>query len=265
MRPPTLVFCLTAASCKRPDPAPTDLDDLAHFFLAQTDLQEHERIVEGAANLLAWYDASGLAGQGPSAGTLTDLAQEEVDAIEELNWAPDPRPCAGVFAISEISCEFAAVEAMNLEPNQTEVFEGNYESYVRTWESDPGCFEAGTCDALDWSSVIEDNFVFSYEMTYTMYVRMRRSRDEGGAPAALLIRSVMTDPAEEDVDFGGFEQSYHIEVYVPRAEGLLHLYGMWSYGWISGSDPDSDFWPNRYADGLLEFEEQLEGLCVDGW
>jgi len=265
MRAPILVVTLAQAGCRPPEPAPIELDDLAHFFLAQVDLQEHERIVEGAANLLAWYDASGLAGQGPSNGTLTDLAQEEVDVLTELNWHPDPEPCAGVFAVSEITCDLATVEAMNLEPEQTEVFEGNYESYVRTWESDPACFEAGTCDGLDWSSVIEDNFVFSYEMTYTMYVRMRRTRDEDGAPAALLIRSVMTDPAQEDVDVGGFEQSYHIEAYVPRAGGLLHLYGMWSYGWISGSDPDSDFWSRQYSDGLLDFEDQLQGLCENGW
>jgi hypothetical protein len=46
---------------------------------------------------------------------------------------------------------------------------------------------------------------------------------------------------------------------------MLHLYGMWSYGWISGSDPDSDFWAKQYSDGLLDFEDQLQGLCENGW
>ena len=259
-----LVFLLTLG-CKAPEPAPTELDELAHFFLAQVHQQEHERILEGAANVLDWYGASGLAGGGPTGGSLTDLTQAEVDAFEGMGWSPDPEPCAGVYAISELSCDLSSAADIALEPNQTEVFEGNYAAYDRTWDTDPGCYTEGSCDAVDWTSIIEDNFVFNYDMSYEMVVKLRRSRDEAEQPSVVLIRSVMPDKAMEDVDAGDFEQSYHIEAYIKRDQGLLHLYGLWNYGWIMGSDPDSDFWADQYYKGLLDFEDSLEDLCVNGW
>ncbi len=233
--------------------------------MAQVHEQEHERIVEGAANLEAWFEASGLAGGEPEGGSLSDLTQGEADALEELRWSPDPEPCAGVYVISELSCDLDTAAAISLEPDQLEVFEGNYKAYERSWDSDPECYVDGSCDAVDWTTVIEDNFVLAYDMSYEMAVKLRRTRDDEGQPAAMLIRSVMPEEADETVDVGGFEQSYHIEAYLPHGSGTLHFYGMWSYGWIAGGDPDSSFWANQYRDGLLEFEAQLEDVCVNGW
>ncbi len=251
-----------------PDPAPTELDDLAHFFFAQADVQEHERIVEGADNLRTWFDANADSDDFTTGGVLSDLTQDAVDALDELEWSPDPELCAGVFVVSQLSCDLDSAAAISLEPNQTDVFEGNYKSYERTWDSDPDCYVDGSCDAVDWTSLIEDNFVGGYgEMFYEMVVKMRRSRDEDHEPAALLVRSVMPEIAEEDVGFGGFEQSYHIEAYVPQAsgDGLLHFYGMWSYGWAFESEHDDTLWFDQYLAGLEDFEEQLEDLCVNGW
>jgi hypothetical protein len=262
--PPTLLFLL--AGCKMPEPAPTELDELVHFFFAQTDEQEHERIVEGAENLVAWYEANAVGEQPVTGGVISDLSQERIDALEELEWSPDPSLCAGVFVISQLSCDLDSAAAISLEPEQTEVFEGNYKSYERSWDSDPDCYVDGRCDGVDWTSLIEDNFVGGYgEMFYRMVVKMRRSRDEDGQPAALLIRSVMPEIAQEEVGFGGFEQSYHIEAYAPNRAGLVHLYGMWSYGWAFESDHDDKMWFDQYLAGLEDFEEQLEQLCVHGW
>jgi hypothetical protein len=254
MRDPALT-ALLAAGCRPPDPAPVTLDDLAHLFLAQVGLQVHARIVAGGDDLEAWFERAGLDGE-PTGGTLTDLTQAEVDAIEELRWRPDPAPCAGVYVISQLSCDLGRAADIALEPDQLALFEGSHEAYERTWDNDPGCYADGTCDAVDWHALIEDDLVM-YDISYEMVVRLRRSRDEADTPAALLVRSVMPEPAAEEVDSGGFEQSYHLEAYVPRGDGTLHLYAMWRYGWIWGSD--------QYLDGLLDFEAQLEDLCVDGW
>ncbi len=265
MRASLAAFALFALGCKPPEPAPTELDELIHFFFDQTQQQEHERILEGAANVLDWYAASGLAGTGAAVGSVSDLGQAQVDALDELRSSPDPSLCAGVYTVSELSCDLDAAAAISLEPDQMSVFEGNYAAYDRVFETDPDCYLEGACDAVDWYSVIEDNFVFQYEMTYEVVVKLRRTRDEEGQPSVMLVRSIMPEEATEDVNVGGFEQSYHIEAYIQGDGPLLHLYGLWNYGWISGSDPDSDFWSNQYADGLLDFEETLEELCVNGW
>ena len=241
---PTLA--LLSLGCKPPEPAPTELDELAHFFLAQVHEQEHERIVEGAANLEAWFQGSGFAGAGPSGGTVSDLTQAEVDALDELRWSPDPEPCAGVYAVSELSCDLDLAAAISLEPNQLEVFVGNYRAYERNWDTEPDCYVDGSCDAVDWTSVIQDNFVGSYgDMTYEMVVKLRRTRDQQDQPSVMLIRSVMPEVASEDVGVGGFEQSYNIEVYLRRDSGLLHFYALWNHGFLSGIDDDADVWPNQ--------------------
>ncbi len=266
MRALPLTLLILVFGCKMPDPAPTELDDLAHFFMAQTHEQDHDRIIEGADNLRAWFDANTGADEITTGGYLTDLTLEEVDALDEMEWSPDPALCAGVFVVSRLSCALDEAAAISLEPNQLEVFEGNYQAYDREFDTDPDCYPTGECDAVDWTSIIEDNFVAGIgEMFYEVKVKLRRSRDEAGDPGAMLVRSIMPAAAEEDVNSGGFEQSYHIEAYVPQGSGALHMYGMWSYGWFLESDPDDNIWFDQYLGGLEDFEKQLEDLCVNGW
>ncbi len=261
-----VALTLSTLACRPPDPAPTELDELAHFFLAQAHQQQHERIVEGAANLAAWYEASGLVEEGPSGGTLSDLSADEVLAIEEMTWEPDPEPAVGVYAVSATSCDLGLAGVINMVEDQMEVFPDNYAGYERDWDTDPGCWEDGGCDAVDWQAFIDDSFVMNMgSMSYRYVVKLRRSRDELGEPAILMVRSVMPEPAEEGLESAGFDQSYHVGVYVPFDGGTLHLSALWSYGWVNGMDPDADFWPGQYVGGLLDFEEELEVLCTEGW
>ncbi len=264
-RLPLLVFL--AGGCKAPDPAPIELDELAHFFFAQVHEQEHERIVEGAANLAAWFDEQGLEGPGATSGSLTDLVTTEVTAMEEMAWAPDPEPAVGVFALSELPCSLEQAEAVNLHDEQLELFPGSYKDYSRSYDGDKDCYATEDCDSLDWTAQIEDGFMGSLgSMTYRLVIKMRRSRDAEGQPAAMLVRSVMPEVAEEDYNAGGFEQSYHVGVYAPRGDGKsLHLSAMWAYGWVNGVDPDADAWANQYVEGLLDFEDTMEELCTEGW
>ncbi len=268
MRPSTtVVLALTLAACRPPDPAPTELDELAHFFLTQAHVLEHERILEGAANLARWFDDQGLAGPGAASGSLSDLSPEEVGAFDELTWQPDPAPAVGVFALSELDCSLGEAEAVNLHEDQLELFPDSYRSYARSYERDPSCYLDGACDAVDWVAQIEDGFVGGLgTMTYRVVAKLRRSRDEAGTPGAMLVRSVMPEPAAEEYDAGGYEQSYHVGVYIPRGEGRsLHLSALWSHGWVNGVDEEADLWANQYVGGLLDFEENMQTLCVEGW
>ncbi len=267
MRPTVCLLALLSLGCRRPDPAPTELDELLHFFMAQVDQQDHERIIEGTENLVAWYEASEEAAAGePFGGTVSDLTQAEVDALAELKWDPDPALATGVFAVSELSCDLDAAAAIALEPDQMALFPDNYSAYERSYDTDSQCYLDDRCDAVDWTSEIEDAFLGSYgEMSYRVVVKLRRSRDEETVPRAMLVRSIMPEAAEEEVSWGGFEQGYHIEIYVPHGQGILHAYGMWSYGWASFMDEEDDPLAGQYVAGLLDFEADLERLCTEGW
>ncbi len=264
---PALLLLLALAGCSPPDPAPTELDELAHFFLAQVHAQEHARILEGAANIALWFDEQGLSGPGAASGTLSDLSTDEVLAFEELSWEPDPTPAVGVFAISELDCPLATAEAVNLHEDQLALFPDSYRAYSRSYDDDPGCYLDGDCDAVDWVADIEDGFVGGFgTMTYQVAAKMRRSRDEAGEPGAMLVRSVMPEPAAEEYSSGGYEQSYHVGVYIPRGDSRsIHLSALWSHGWVNGVDEDADMWANQYVGGLLDFEDAMQVLCTEGW
>ncbi len=261
-------LALLVTGCRAPDPAPTELDELAHFFMAQVHEQDHEAIREGAANLMDWYQGSGLSGE-PTGGALSDLSSAEVQALDELQWSPNPKLAAGVYVVSKLSCDMDGAAQIALYEQQLELFPDNYASYGRTWHTDPDCYPEGACDAVDWTAHIQDNFVGNLAtMTYELDVKLRLTRDEAGDPAIMLTRCVMPEKATDDLNSGGFEQSYHIETHMPLGSGTLHFYGLWNYGWFLDDDQeaaDDDIWPNQYLKGLIEFEELLEELCVSGW
>lgn len=261
-----ILVALVLAACYPAESGPTSPDELVHFFLAQAYEQDHPAILDGAASLQAWYEAGGFGPGDPASGLLSDLTPDELATLPELRWTPDPAPCAGVYVVTELSCTLDDAAAIALVEDQTEIFPDNYASYARTWDSDPACYLSGTCDAVDWTSVIEDSLVADLaSMTYEVVVRLRRSRDEDGVPGAMLVRSILPEPATDDLDAGSFDQAYHIEVYAPYGAGTLHLYGMWSYAEFFGSDPDSEYWFDQYLDALWDAESQLEKVCVEGW
>lgn len=256
MLPPFLLL----AACARPEPAPTNLDALAHFFLAQGEIQDHDRIVEGGRNLVAWFQAAGLDGT-PSGGTLSDLTREEALAVSDLSWDADPEPCAGVYEVALSPCTMEQAAAVNLVEDQSLLFPDHYETYHRTWGNDPSCWEDG-CDAVDWvSDVVEEVSGGIATLTYRFVVRMRQSREDGD-PSVLLLRTVLPEPAVVDTSAATFEQSYHAEVFVPYGEGTLHLYALWNAISLLGGDTDGSFWSNQYVEGLADYEAELVGACA---
>lgn len=258
-----LLAPLFMAACRGPDLAPEELDDLVHFFLAQAGVQDHEAIGQGADNLEAWFDSSVEVVGGQASGALTPLVQSEVQDFDELEWDPDPADADGVYVLTELDCAMDAAMEVMLEPAQAEMFPAVYEAYEREFDTDPDCFIPGSCDGVDWHCWVEDKFLTS-TMTYECRAILRRSwHGDDGEQQAVLLRSMMPEPAVEDVEAGGMDQSYHIQAYIPRGEAkVLHLYAVWNNGWFANIGEDGDFWSNLYLDGLLEYDDRLLELCV---
>ncbi len=272
MRPLVLslaTLALLSSGCRpAPPEAPTELDDLVHFFLQQIDGDDGALVADGADNLGDWYRGSDDVGEDGASGQISSVTTAEADALDDLRWDPDPSRTVGVYTARVLPCTLAQIEAIFLEPDQMSLFPDNYVDYVRTFDSDPACYEAGDCDECRYHSTNTDKLV-GFEMVYEMWTVMRRFRhvdDEGVERRVLLVRNVMPEPAEESIETGGYEQSYHIEAHVPWGGGdeVLHLYGLWNYGYLEGIDDDIAFWPNQYIDGLVELDDQLAALCAEG-
>jgi len=82
----------------------------------------------------------------------------------------------------------------------------------------------------------------------------------------VLARNYMPAAAVEDVEGAGFEQSYHIETFVPRgADRTLHLYALWNHGFLEDIPDDVPFWADQYAEGLVDWDERIQELCIEGF
>ncbi len=269
MRPlllPLAVLLATAGCREAPPEAPTELDDLVHFFWQQMDGTDAALVGEGGDNFATWYDGTEVDDGGWSTGMVSELDGDEVALLDRMEWEPEPALAVGVYIALETACTWDQMMTIYLEPDQLELFPGNYDAYERHFDSDPDCFFDESCDVVDWHSDYEDSIV-GLSMSYLMYSRMRRFwyEDAGGDETQVILgRNYMPAAADENIATAGFEQSYHIEAYVPRGpDHTLHLYALWNYGYIEGVDDDVAFWPNQYLDGLIEWDERIQELCTE--
>jgi hypothetical protein len=273
-----VMMLLVAAGCREAPPeAPEDLDELAHFFWLEMAGDDAELLGAGAVNLGQWFEtggevSDGWAGAGVDLppgvkGQLSNLTEAELDILGGLQGEPDPSLAVGVYILAELDCSAEQIVEITLEPDQLSLFPDNYDDYERFFDTDPDCFASGECDVVDWHSAVDDTIAGLWPMSYELLTRVKRYRyadTDGSETELLMARNYMPAPAEENVSAGGFEQSYHVEVFHPwGGDRTLHLYGLWNYGFIDGVSDDVAFWPNQYLDGLIEWDERIQELCTE--
>jgi len=246
--------------CKSLPPAPTELDELIHFFFLEYDNEDEEYLLSGIDNLLEWQSENGAA-DGTS-GEVSDVSPDELTAIEmdpnaDLTWL------TGIFElIPHRGCTPQDMGHIYLFDDQPSLFPGEYESYGREYHLDPECFYDASCPDASWSLTVTDT-LFGRQITYTYMVQMRQI--PMGNDSVVLSRTWMQQPAEigDDADaLTFFDQSYQIEAFAPYEDGdNLHLSGLWISGGIEGLDPEADIWSHQFLDGLQTWGARLDELC----
>jgi len=269
---------LITAGCESPyeeapPEAPPELDELIHFFLGAIDSDDSLVVGDMAQDLAHWYETDSSVVDGLTSGTVSAVTDDELAQLDDMAWEPDPSLVTGVYSVKAVGCTFEQMIDVFLEPDQKGLFPNTYTAYEREFDSDPDCFDDETCDQLDYHSTNTTELALGIEMTYDMVTRLKRfryadadSQDTADAGAqVVLVRNVMPEPATEDIEDAGYEQSYHIEAHLPWGSSqTLHLYGLWNYGYLEGIDEDVEFWGNEYLDGLLELDDEIEELCTEG-
>lgn len=250
------------AGCSAPAAAPSDLDDLVHFFLAQVPDSDDALVLEGMAHLEDRYlEQLDEAEEGYLSGSVSDLSLDEVVDLDLLLWEPDPLRATGAYILGELPCSVEEALEIYLEPDQLALFPDAYVGYERTWEGDPVCLGTGTCTHADWTSWIEDSLA-GFATSYHLLNQFRRVEAEDGA-LSFIGRAAMPEPAQESISAASFEQSYHLEVFAPRpGGGSLHLYANWNHGTLTGVSDDAPLWSSQYIDGLLEWDGWAADFCT---
>lgn len=261
-----LAGLLGAAACRgRPDPTPTEIDGLLHYFFTEYERGEDQDLIDAVDNMEAWFDIHAI--EGEVEGTITNLTGAEVEIVG-INPNVDMTWMNSALHFYEQSCTVAQLEELYLFPDQGLLFPGNYISYERTYRDEYACFDDGSCDYTVWDTAIESSFSGLLRAVYDLESGLRRvsGEDSDGQPmSALLSRTHMPEPAVVGQGNSGafFDQTYQIEVFLDTSEGRsLHLYGLWSAGGLVGLDPNARVWSNEYLAGLKDWNYRLDELCA---
>jgi hypothetical protein len=215
----TLLFL---TGCKRPEPAPTELSDLAGFLFEFFDDEDERPLEEGVVNLRAWLERN-----------IEETADGyEVRNIEEsvLDSVNPGRPhdldnLGGASVAYEGENKVPPIARTLLLAEQEEVFPGNYKSHERTYLTDETCFMSHECDFVDTDNVVEANYVIINVNTHSQaqYRWIEYEKDQ----YAFLHRTWLVEEAEANVDWVDIKEQIYMGVTMPWKGGSVRLGTTW--------------------------------------
>lgn len=259
-----LLAVLAVLACKPVTPAPQDLDALTHFFFLEFDNPEEDLLVQGVENLEAIERREGLP-EGFSGG-LTRVGRDHRRAVG-MPPSANFEAIHGVFELVErAGCSADDMGNLYRFDDQILLFPNEYEAYDRTYDGNQDCFVDRTCDRMEYSVTIAQKLL-GKSLDYTLVVQLRRLRDDADDTAALMVRTFLPDEALVGGSTDGiatWDQSYQVEVVFSSGKRRsVHHYGLWNSGSLPGIAPDADVWGQQYLDGVQDYNDRLDELCVD--
>jgi len=251
-----LALVLSAGSaCLPVDPAPDDLDGLAHWLWTNHLLADDGQVLEAMAS------AGGALSDLTSArsGTLNPLATDDVGDVEHDETA-DLTNAQGFFVATQFPCDMAVLDEFLTAPNQDELYDG-YDEYSRSYTSDRAAYLAGDDDTLSWDI---DLRITPINAQYHALFRggMRRVGGDDPQTRSLLQFTWMPAPAEFEDENSSFEQDYQIEAYFPRGDDVVHFYSMWRDMRVGAFSSQDDAFLSALVDGLIDWDRRTEELCA---
>jgi hypothetical protein len=256
---PLFIF-LTLTGCKAPPPAPEGLDDSVQFIL-QEFYADDLTVGAGLTGLVDWIESEGeeLLGKDAdleSAGafSLANLAASDVSHLD-MTWdGVEPADARGVVALAEMNCNWTVAEDLLIRPDQDVVFEGDFDSYDRSFIGDKATYLAASSDekfdsvkdlydptsaefdANDYADtlLITENEVQSTELGVTipfdLHLHFRHGIFEiqgEEAPASMIIGFV-PEPASAEGGKNSMIQNYSVEVNLDRGDKTLRVFANWT-------------------------------------
>lgn len=217
-----MLTMLLMTACKRPDPAPTELSDLAGFLFEHFDEEDPRSLEEGVVNLRAWLKKNmdemedGYEVRNIEESVLDSVNPGRPHDLENLGGA-------SVAYVGEHKVDPIARTLLLAE--QEEVFPGNYKSHDRTYLTDETCFMPKECDFVDTDNVVEANYVIINVNTHSQaqYRWVEYEKDQ----YAFLHRTWLVDEAEASVDWVDIKEQIYLGVTMPWTGTSVRLGTTW--------------------------------------
>lgn len=264
------MLVLALLACHSTQPAPADLDGLAHWYWSHYDGAD-DAASDDAAVLAATLNLDAAVGDlaQPMTGTLTDLSTDE-QAVLGLESPHDIAAAAGMFLMNTVPCTMDQIERITIALEQDALYPDTYTSYARTYTSDADAYLARETPYLTWRSSIDAEVLgASYHEDIDGGARHVSDPDGAAFGDMLMTRVYLPEPAtfEEGNDAKSFTQDYQLEIYYPRSDTeLVHAYVLWrqmDYG--GGLDTDDASAQSLMLGALIDWDDANAALCADGF
>lgn len=247
-----MLWMVALFGCRGVEPAPEDLDGLAHYFWQNPE--DDAALAEATEQL---HEVVGAALEETTDGVLSRLTAEEAALVDSVD--DDPAQAAGIFMVNLMSgCGIDDLERVLTALDQDEARDGTYEAYERTYTSDDAAYFAREVPQISWDIELEATIVFS---TYESALSGTLRRVETDVGTLLFQRTWFKEPAV----FSGsnrWEQDYQMEVYYERAPGeIVHLYAMWRELEVAGFSSEGEGIQRTVLNGMADWDDDTLELC----
>jgi hypothetical protein len=220
-RPVVLAIGASIAACKRPDPAPAELDALCAYLYDHVDDEDDAAAIEGVENMMAWLD-DGYA-EMSDGYEVESLYQSTLDEIGDDR---DASAVAGAaIASSAEDLEVPPVVDSLILADQLEVYADTYDSYDREFDGDEECFAAGDCDWLEMDNTSVATLPIIGAIETKMHAQERWIETSRGA--VLLHRGWLAEPSNNALM--DLPAEYHLSVtYTDTDGGVKRAQALWA-------------------------------------
>ena len=291
-----MILWLTYFACSPPPPAPEGLDAVTSYMIREfySEDAEFEAGIQGFMN---WFNTEGYLLVGEAAGdgntdtfTLNDLQTTDISHLPIEDYGQDLSRAKGVISLAEMNCSWKEAEAYLLRADQDKVFDGDWETYERTYLSDREDFERATTNGVfpdidvpvpafeadfDRNSVA-GNMMFTLNKAdptpllgvdlppYDLYLDFRHgiySLEEEQVSVSAII-TYMTEGAYDEAGENGLAQSYSVELNISRpGDKTLRALAVWAEPVSNILEPDSPVSLNYAVNKSLASSERISAIC----
>lgn len=271
----TLVTLL-APGCARPERAPEGLDELVLFSFRHFDSEDPTSAASLADALVsfdAWWTDNHNDSTVPYSAELSRLGPEELAILDPAPSRAEGEAAVGVLYARHTACSLEEVDRVYLENDQMTLFPDSYEAYDRRNMTGFDCYASGDCEEAGWQVDVQkvEQVVF-VEVTYNFTIAAGARRFQARPPEASLddpevegrlartwlLEEALLDPGT----VGRFLQNYQLEFVIPRDEGVLHFYALWTEVQSTDLDTEASVFLNSYIQGIEDYLDDFEAHCV---
>ncbi|HCP48159.1 MAG TPA: hypothetical protein DIU15_19125 [Deltaproteobacteria bacterium] len=268
---------LLAPGCARPERAPEGLDELVLFAFRHFDSDDPTSAASLADALVgfeSWWDESHDDPNTPYSAELVRLGPDELSILDPAPSRAQGEAALGVLYARHTVCTLDEVDRVYLENDQLALFPDSYEVYERHDTTGFDCYASGECEEAAWQADVQkvEQVVF-VEVTYNFTIAAGARRFQARPPDASLDAEelegrlartwLMEEARLEPETVGRFLQNYQLEFVLPRDQGVLHFYALWTEVQSTELNTEASIFLNSYIQGIEDYLDDFEAHCAD--